>query len=583
MPSNTQRITIPTDLKSCQALLEQLAITVDELTIKNIEQTQRIEELQLAYAELLQGRFQRRSERYIQNPDQLRIDFNDTDDAADAAEGLATAVEELEQTIPEHQRRRPQPKPRNDSLFSHLPRYEVEADTPPESKHCPTHGERTLIGYDTTETLEFERPKLRVRVTKYPKYACANATECGVASPERPQGLVEGNRYDTSVAAEVITAKYGFHLPIYRQQDMFAGSGWTPARSTLINILVASAIVLRPLIEYFKQEVLASGRIGTDDTRLTLLLPPTISTPAPGDPKSARIYEVLSEAAEAGKRSVSGRMWAYRSITIPLQVFDFTVSHHRDGPDQFLENYQGVMVADCYSGYQHIELRTDGAIRRAACVAHARRKVFEARKAYPLEGNELLARFQQLYDIEDRAKSFTADERLALRQAEATPIWQAIDELLQSDRFQRLTPKSDLAQAVNYLRNHWNELRVYLDDGLLPMDNNEVEQLMKQVAIGRKNWLFCGSVAAGERAADLLTLTSSAIRNQLDVWAYIKDVLDQLLAGQTDYASLRPDRWAAAHPEAIRVYRKEERRDRADRTQRRRAARRLKAKTLPPR
>jgi hypothetical protein len=271
-------------------------------------------------------------------------------------------------------------------------------------------------------------------------------------------------------------------------------------------------------------------------------------------------------------------MWVYRSITIPLQVFDFTVSRHRDGPDQFLANYQGVMLADCYSGYQKIELRTGGAIRRAACVAHARRKVFESLKAYPLEGNELLARFQQLYDIEDRAKLLTAVERFSLRQAEATPLWDAIDELLATDRLQRLTPKSDLAQAVNYLRNHWSELRVYLADGLLPIDNNEVEQLMKQVAIGRKNWLFCGSVAAGERAADFLTLTSSAIRNQLDVWAYIKDVLDQLLVGQTDFASLRPDRWAAAHPQAIREYRKEERRDRADRTQRRRSARRKTAK-----
>jgi hypothetical protein len=127
---------------------------------------------------------------------------------------------------------------------------------------------------------------------------------------------------------------------------------------------------------------------------------------------------------------------------------------------------------------------------------------------------------------------------------------------------------------VNYLHNHWDALRFYLTDPRVPIDNNESEQLMKQVALGRKNWLFAGSVAAGERAADFFSLVSSALRNDLDVWAYVKDVLDQLLSGSTDYASLRPDIWKTAHPEAIRTYREEERRDRADRTQRRRAARR---------
>jgi hypothetical protein len=114
------------------------------------------------------------------------------------------------------------------------------------------------------------------------------------------------------------------------------------------------------------------------------------------------------------------------------------------------------------------------------------------------------------------------------------------------------------------LRNHWDALRLYLSDPLLPIDNNDVEQLMKQVAIGRKNWLFIGSVPAGERAANFFTLVSSALRNDLDVYAYLKAVLDALLAGSSDYAALRPDVWAQAHPEAARDYRKEERRQRVD-------------------
>jgi hypothetical protein len=267
-------------------------------------------------------------------------------------------------------------------------------------------------------------------------------------------------------------------------------------------------------------------------------------------------------------------MWAYRSVTIPLCVFDFTVSRHRDGPDAFLESYAGKLMADCYSGYQRITLRSDGRIDRGACVAHARRKVFDGRSGYPLEGSLLLGKFQQLYDIEGRANNSSPQERLALRQAEAAPVWDSIGQWLESEVALRVLPKSKLGEALGYLRNHWDSLRLYLTDGLMPIDNNDVEQLMKQVAIGRKNWLFVGSVAAGERAADFLTLVSSAVRNDLDVWAYIKDVLDQLLAGSTDYEPLRPDLWKASHPAAVRQYRAKERRDRADRKQRRRARRR---------
>jgi transposase len=563
-----QPISIPDDLSSCQALVEQMAATIDELTREK-------DDWKLAYTELLQRAFRRRAERYLQDPNQLALDFGDSDVAADAAEGLAEAVEEVEQTIPEHKRRRRvRRKPSQERFPEHIARYEVEAEASEEETHCPEHGQRKLIGYDTTETLEIERPKLRVRVTKYPKFVCEGSPECGVASPERPTGLVEGNRYDTSVAAEVITAKYGFHMPTYRQQDYFAGGGWTPTRSTLLNLLAASAFVVRPLVEHFKGDVLDSGLLGTDDTTVTLLVPKEIPKPEAGDPRSARIHEVLSRAAARGDPSVLARMWAYRSLTIPLCVFDFTVSHHRDGPEEFLGDFAGTLMADCYSGYEAIALGSSGQIRRAACTAHARRKVFDARESYPLEASIVLAKFQQLYDVEDRAKTLSADERRALRQAEAAPVWASLGEWLASKSAAAVLPKSRFAGALGYLRNHWEPLQVYLGDGRLPLDNNDVEQLMKQVALGRKNWLFIGSVAAGRRAADFLSLVASAVRNDLDVWAYLKDVLDQLLAGSTDYHALRPDVWKQSHPEAVRVYRNEERRDRADRKHRRRAHRR---------
>ena len=579
MSNAADAITFPDDMTSCHALLEQLVGTVEEQANKIEELHQKNEKLdrekqdiQLAYIALLQQAFRRRSERYIEDPNQLKLDFGDSDDVSDAAEGLSQAVEEAEQTIPEHTRRAPR-KTRNEKLPKHLPRHEVEADVPDEMKNCPQHGPRKLIGYDTTEKLVFKRPELSVLVTKYPKYICETSPQCGVMSAERPTGLVEGDRYDTSVAAEVITGKYGYHMPIYRQQDYFAGSGWVPARSTLLNLLVASAFVIRPLAEYCKQTVINSGRLGTDDTPVTLLLPKNI--PPPGDdPKSQRIHDVFKRAIDNGKPSVSARMWAYRGMTVPLNVFDFTVSRHRDGPDAFLENFSGKLMADCYSGYQSIELRSSGRIERGACVAHARRKVFESHESYPLESSLVLARFQQLYDIEDRVKNMSAEERLALRQSESRPIWTSLDEWLGSDAAAKILPKTRFGQALGYLRNHWAPLQLYLSDGLMPIDNNDVEQLMKQVAVGRKNWIFIGSVPAGERAADFMTLVSSAVRNDLDVWAYVKDVLDQLLSGSTDYESLRPDIWKKSHPESIRTYRAKERRDRADRKQRRRSLRR---------
>ncbi len=157
------------------------------------------------------------------------------------------------------------------------------------------------------------------------------------------------------------------------------------------------------------------------------------------------------------------------------------------------------------------------------------------------------------------------------------PVWALMRGELESvdDRTEQVVlPKSDLRKALNYLRNHWEELTRYLDDADLPIDNNECEQLMKQVAVGRKNWMFAGSLAGGERNAGFMTLVSSAHRNDLDVWAYVNDVLKRLLAGETNYETLLPWNWAAAHPESIREYRQKERSDREIRKREKRAKRR---------
>ena len=593
---------LPQDLKACHALIAKLATRHAELTASNAELSTRLRsqdalaleqsrtvgelqnfrqqlaqenaELKLTVERLLARLFGRRSER-VEDAGQLKLDFGQ--DPA-AGEALMDAAEEAERVVQEFAVRRTirKKKRRDEQLPAHLPRYEVIAAVGDDVRVCPEHGEKQIIGYDQTETLEFERPKLKVRVTKYPKYACPSNSQCGVSTPKRLPGLVEGNRYDTSVAAEIITAKYGYHLPFYRQQDWFAGSGWTPSRSTLLNILTSAEQLLRPLAEHYRDWLLASiFGVGVDETPVTLIVPTSLPQIVAEDPRAARKQEVLKQALDKGRPSVTARMWAYRSFERPVNVFDFTVSRHRDGPDEILADYRGALMGDCWSGFQKIELRSDARIVRAACWAHARRKILEGRSSHPQQASVLLGMIRELYDVEDRAKLYSPVERVALRQLVSRPILERIRTTLDSILRGPLLPKSIFAEALGYMRNHWDALQVFLNAGSMPIDNNQVEQLMKQVAIGRKNWLFVGSVEAGERAATLLTIISTALRNDLDIWAYLKDVLDKLLQGSTDYESMRADVWKQSHPEAIRQYRADERRDQADRQSYRRANRRL--------
>ena len=465
--------------------------------------------------------------------------------------------------------------------YLHLPREEVIIDVEESQKTCETHGEKQLLPetmWDVREKLIYTPPSYRVLAHKYKKYACPGQPECGIASAERPTGIVEGDKYDSGVAAQLITHKFAYHLPLYRLQDMFAGTGWTPARSTMLNILINCSFIIEPLLAYFKQQLQQDSIVACDDTGVTLLYPKGPPDIDSGDLKQKRIAEVFAKALEENKPSINAKMWGYRGVNVKLNVFDFTVSRHRDGPDLFFENYSGTILGDCWHGFGAIAAESTGKIVRAACNSHARRK-FEDAIDYPADRRKWMQWFQDLFDVETRGKGQPIEERLTLLQAEAKPIWELMRAELDSvdDRTaQVVLPKSDLRKALNYLRNHWTELTRYLDDPLLPIDNNECEQLMKQIGLGRKNWLFCGSVAGGERNAGFMTMVSSAHRNDLDVWAYVNDILKRLLAGETNYEPMLPWNWAEEHPECIREFRKEERSEREVRKQAKRANRREK-------
>jgi hypothetical protein len=170
----------------------------------------------------------------------------------------------------------------------------------------------------------------------------------------------------------------------------------------------------------------------------------------------------------------------------------------------------------------------------------------------------------QLYDIERRAMKMSDQERGELRATESRRILDRLSEYLEGPVGKSVLPASKLGGAFNYIRNHWEALNVFVNDGALPIDNNQVERLMKRIAIGRKNWLFIGSLRAGIRNARLMSLVASALRMDLDVGLYLESVLTHMLRGTAKTEELLPDRWKAAHPHAVREYREQERRDKAD-------------------
>jgi hypothetical protein len=170
----------------------------------------------------------------------------------------------------------------------------------------------------------------------------------------------------------------------------------------------------------------------------------------------------------------------------------------------------------------------------------------------------------QLYDIERSCAQWSDEARGELRAKESRMILDRLREWLDGPVAQSVLPASKLGGALNYVRNHWDALCVYATDGRLPIDNNQVERLMKRVAIGRKNWLFVGSMRAGIRNASLMSLVASAQRQELDLGMYLESVITHLVRGTARVDELLPDRWKATHPEAVRTYREQERRDKAD-------------------
>jgi transposase len=585
----------PKTLAECQAVIASLLQSLQQKEALIATQSQAIEaslkerdalqtkiDENTRTIERLLGIYQKRRERF-ERPRPL-FDLLDEQEETAHDEAIVEAIAEVQDSLETlaDQVAAPKAKPRKKRTYqlpSHWPRVEVPyKEDDPMRGICSEHGPRETIGFEIREKAVMIPAKFYVQVTKVPKQACAGHPECGVKQQPAPEGLVKGDKIDTSIGAQIVTQKYMYHVPVYRTEDIFASSGWTVARGTLLNIMCSMAYVFEGLYQYYRDQMVAKGSmIATDDTVVKLILPDYIPPPKPGDKWSKRVHEVLSEAFAQNKSSINARMWAYRSVgPCPWNVFDFTISRHRDGPERFLQGFnEGTLLGDCYAGYESLRVSRNCEFNLAACNAHARRKLVNAMKDHPKESAVLLAIYRELYDVEMILKDKSVDEIVAKRQELSVPMYARMKSSIERMRRDGVAlPKSKLGEALGYLENNWETLTTYLRIGDCPIDNNAGEQLMKHTATGRKNWLFLGSIEAGYRAAILTTICSSAHRHHLDVYSYVKEVADELLAGNLDYVSMQPENWALTHPEHVRTYRAEQSRYAADRKVTRRAERR---------
>ena len=293
-------------------------------------------------------------------------------------------------------------------------------------------------------------------------YACPKCRD-GVASPPVPPKPIPGGIAGAGLVSFVVVSKFADHLPLYRLEDILTRHGVFLARSTLCDWVRNAAVLLGPLAELQKARVLQSSIIWTDDTSVTVL-----------------------GGEEPG--SSTGRFWVYiGDAEHPYSVYDFSTSRCRDGPAAFLKDYCGFLQADAYGGYDGIFLIEREDRGSGLLGARARRKFFEARSNAPREANEILEWIRQLYDVEDRARDLTPEQRQTLRRRESVPILDRIEKKL-DDLSDRSLPKSAMGKAVTYARNQWAALRRYTSDGRLTIDNNVSERTLRLQAIGRKNW-----------------------------------------------------------------------------------------------
>jgi transposase len=374
------------------------------------------------------------------------------------------------------------------------------------------------MGEESSERYEYTPAQLTVVEDVCKKYACA----CTIKTATKPSQPIEKSTAGASLLAQVITGKFADHLPLNRQETIFARHGVDLSRKTMCGWLVQCGELLIPLYGSLKQVLFQSKVIGTDDTGVKVL-----------DPK-------LPFAR-------TGRIWPYYGDKEhPVIVYDYTKTRERAGPEKFLAGYRGYLQADAYAGYDAFFKDPSRGLIEVACWAHTRRYFYKALESDRSRMGPALLLIAQLYRVEKRANSFVAEERLQLRQLESRPILGKLYDYLQEIQVEVL-PKSPEGRAVRYALKNWTALNRYCEDGDLEIDNNATERAIRGVAIGRNNWTFFGSDNGGNTAAVLRSFVASCQRNHVDPFSWLKDVLSRIADHPiTRLAELLPHNWASA-------------------------------------
>jgi len=458
-----------------------------------------IENLKLLILKLQRMRFGRSSEKLDHQIEQLELRLEDL-------EAEQTETPPPPQSAPS-QAPRTRRKPARRPLPDNLPR-ETQTHEP---KHtaCPECGGALhKLGEDVSEILEFVPAQFKVIRIVRPKLSCAHCEHIVQApAPSRP---IDRGLEGPSLLAHVLVSKFAHHLPLYRQAEIYGRAGIDLDRSTLADWVGGSSRLLAPLIDALRRYVLAGRKLHADDTPVPVLAPGT------GKTKTGRLWTYVRDDRPAGDSSP------------PAVWFAYSPDRKGEHPQRHLRDFRGTLQADAFAGFNAIYEDPTRDIREAACMAHIRRKFYDLHQAHASPvASEALRRIGALYEIESEIRGRTPDERRQVRQARARPLLDALHEWLESVRA-KLSQKSAVAAACSYALGRWPAMLRYCEDGLLEIDNNAAERSLRAVALGRKNYLFAGSDAGGERAASIYTLIGTAKLNGLDPEAYLRDVLTRI-------------------------------------------------------
>jgi len=499
---------LPSELALLQHLVRDMAAVVEH-------RDGEIERLKLIIKKLQRAQFGRRSERL--DDDQLVLALDDLEsDIGQVEESHPITIAETAGALP---KRKPLP--------DHLPREEILLDVP--SDACPCcGGTMHRIGESESEMLDWVPARLRVIRTTRPKYACRICNKVvQAAAPERP---IAGGLATPALFAQVLIAKYCDHMPLYRQSRIFARHGVEIERSTLAGWVGGACWWLEALHEKLCKNVFASGHLFADDTPIPVL------DPGRGRTKTGRLWVYAREQ----------RPWA--GPEPPAAIYLFAPDRKAERPASHLEHFKGVLHVDGYAGFERLTVKGD--IILAACWAHSRRKFYEVAQATnaPL-AEEALRRIGELYAIEAAVRGQPPPYRLATRQSKSKPIVDAFRTWLEQ-QLPHIPGRSTLAEAIRYALSRWEGLTQFLRDGRIELDTNPVERTIRPVALGRKNHLFAGSDGGGTRWAIICSLIETAKLNDVEPYAYLRDVLTRMVNGHpiNRLDELLPWTWKAANP-----------------------------------